>query len=223
VSIEHWWNQAGQEADLLKCPSLHIWEHAYIVPIAGASRQFWAELLAWETADGTAIVSTATETIIFPNKTIPANFMADGRVLELKARGRWGNVVTAVPTMTFFIRWGGVAGIQLAASPAIVTPAAAVTAGQWSVHAYIQTRLNGATGTLFVQGIATMFEDAAATFGTVLNYGVAQPMGSAGVATPAAVTVDLTADTALTLSAKWSASDAANTLTGHIYLLKALN
>jgi len=187
------------------------------------SRQYWTELLAWAVADGAAVANTVTETIIFPNVTIPANYMADGRVLRLTAYGRWSNVVTAVPTLTFRLRWGDVSGTVLAASGAITTPATATTNAMWAIELILQTRLNGATGTIFATGIVTMGEDAAPTFGTVTNYGVASFMGSAGVATPAAVTADLTADTALSLTAQWSAANAANTLQGHNYLLKALN
>jgi hypothetical protein len=35
--------------------------------------------------------------------------------------------------------------------------------------------------------------------------------------------VDLTADTALSLTADWSAASASNTLTGHIYTVEGLN
>lgn len=181
------------------------------------SRQYWAETLYWATADGTQIVSTATETIIFPDVTIPANYMADGRSLNLHASGRWSNVVTSVPTLTFFLRWGGVAGTILAQSPAIVTPAAATTSAPWYLDLIIQTRTNGSSGALFVMGPVTMTDGAAPTFGTVTNYGVTAIMSSTGTTVPAAVTVDLTADTALSLTAKFSASNAANNLTGHIY------
>lgn len=187
------------------------------------SRQYWSELIAWATADGVAVANTTTEAILFPDVTIPANYMADGRVLRMTAKGRWSNVVTAVPTLTFAIRWGGVAGVLLATSPAIVTPAAATTNAIWTLEAELQVRANGATGSIFCVGSVTMFEDAAATFGTVTNYGVVQPLGSAGAATPAAVTVDLSADKALSLTADWSAANASNTVQGHNYFLESLN
>jgi hypothetical protein len=44
-----------------------------------------------------------------------------------------------------------------------------------------------------------------------------------GYDAPAAVTVDLTADTALSLTADWSAASASNTLTGMFYTIEALN
>lgn len=187
------------------------------------SRQFWSETLAWATADGTAVANSITEAIIFPNITVPANFLADGRVLRLKAYGRYGNVITAVPTLTFRARWGGVAGTVMAASAAIVTSATAMTAALWMLELLIQVRSNGATGTVFCMGDLQMTTNTAPTFGTVTNYGVASMLASAGLATPAAVTIDLTADTALSLTAQWSAANASNTLTGHMYTLEAMN
>lgn len=184
------------------------------------SRQFWSETLAWATADGSAIASTTTEAIIFPNVTIPANYLQDGRILRLTAMGRYGT--TGTPTLTFAIRWGGVAGTVIAQTGAI-TCGATITAAQWKMEALIQVRSNGSSGTVFCMGDVTLHEDAAATAGTVTNYGMVNPMASAGVATPAAVTVDLTADTALSITADWSANSASNTLTGHIYVIEALN
>jgi hypothetical protein len=189
----------------------------------GDSRQFWSETLAWATADGTAFNTTTTETIIFPNIVIPANYMQDGRVLRLKVYGRYSNVVTSVPTITFRVRWGGVSGTVICASPAIVTSATAMTNALWSMEVLIQVRTNGATGTVFAMGDVRMNTGTAPTFGTVTNYGVAALMGSAGATTPAAVTVDLTADTALSITGQWSASNASNNIQGHLYVLEALN
>jgi len=187
------------------------------------SRQYWCEPINWVVADGTAVANTTTETILFPDYTVPGNYFFDGRFLILEARGRWSNVVTAVPTITFALRWGGVAGTIMAQSGAIVTPATATTNAMWALRLVIQCRVNGATGTLFTMGDVTLFEDAAPTFGTVTNYGVVSPMGSAGVATPAAVTLDLTAAANLSLTADWSAANAANTIQGHLMHLMSPN
>lgn len=187
------------------------------------SRQFWSENLAWATADGVAVNTTATETIIFPNVTIPANYMQDGRCLRLTVQGRWSNVVTAVPTITWAVRWGGVAGTVLVQSPAIVTPAAATTNAPFKFEVMLQTRVNGSAGSVFGMGEVLMGPGVAPTFGTVTNYGVVAPMTSTGLLTPAAVTVDLTADTALSVTGKWSASNAANAFQGHIYTVEGLN
>lgn len=183
-------------------------------------RQYWNETVSWAVADGTAIANTTTETIIFPNITLPANFMQDGRVLRLVAYGR--HSTTGTPTLTFRLRWGGVGGTVICASGA-VTSGSAVTAAMWRAEAMIQVRSNGATGTVFAVGEVELAEDAANTVGSATNATAVGLMGSAGVATPAAVTVDLTADTALSITATWSAASASNTLTGHVYIVEALN
>ena len=176
------------------------------------SRQFWSEALAWSTADGTAIASTTTETIIFPNITIPANYMQDGRVLRLTAYGKLST--TGTPTMTFAIRWGGVSGTVLATTEAI-TLGNGVSNVNWSIRALIQTRSNGATGSLFVMGDTSIHTSSSAVASNVF--------GVSGYDAPTAVTVDLTADTALSLTADWSANSASNTLTGHVYIVEGLN
>jgi hypothetical protein len=187
------------------------------------SRQFWSETITWATADGTAVANSTTEAILFPNITVPANFLQDGRVLRLTIYGRWSNVVTAVPTLTLKLRWGGVAGTIIAQTPAITTPAAATTSAPFKIEVTVQVRSNGASGTLFVMGEAVMTPGAAPVFGTVANYGLTALLSSTGTTVPAAVTVDLTADTALAVTAQWSAANAANSATGHIYTLEALN
>lgn len=176
------------------------------------SRQAWNETLAWTTADGTAIASTTTETIIFPNVTIPANYMADGRVLRLRAFGKLST--TGTPTIIFAIRWGGVSGTILANTEAITCASGAANTA-WSIEAFIQTRTNGATGTLLAFGdVVVNLTASTQTSGT---------FGVSGFDAPAAVTVDLTADTALSLTADWSANSASNTLTGMHYTIEALN
>lgn len=183
------------------------------------SRQSWVELIAWATADGTAVANTTTETIIFPNITIPSNYMADGRVLRHRAQGRLSSVTA--PTIRFRLRWGGVAGTVLWDSGAITTNSG--TAALWETVIEIQTRANGATGTLFCIGPCTVGSAAAPTVASATGapaYGI---YGSAGDDTPAAVTVDLTADTALSLTATWSVASASNTLTGHNLFIESMN
>lgn len=191
------------------------------------SRQFWSEALAWATANGTAVANTTTETILFPNITVPANYMQDGRVLRVKAFGAYGT--TATPTLTISIRWGGVSGTVLAKTGAAVTTSgtgggASMTA-LWTLEAYIQTRSNGSSGTLFTDGEITLFTSTVGTAGTVTNYGmpVVIASGSTGGTTPVAVTADLTADTALSLTATWGTANAANSIQGNIYVVEGLN
>ena len=176
------------------------------------SRQYWEELIAWATADGTAVHTTTTETILFPNVTLPGNYMQDGRALKIMSFGKLST--TGTPTMTWAIRWGGVAGTLLATTEAI-TMGSGVATVNWSFEATIQTRSNGSTGTLFVMGELKIH-----TSSTAVSMNV---FGVSGYDAPAAVTVDLTADTALSVTGDWSANSASNTITGHIYTLESLN
>jgi hypothetical protein len=178
------------------------------------SRQTWVEGLAWATASGTAVGNSTAEAIVFPNLTVPANYLADGRTLRGSIYGQISNVVTATPTVSFRIRLGGVAGTVLAASAAITTSATAFTAAIFQWDFTITTRVNGSSGSLFTMGAVSIANDTAPQV---------RGMGSAGATTPAAVTVDLTADQALSVTAQWSAANAANTLTGHVYTLESLN
>lgn len=176
------------------------------------SRQTWQETIATATADGTAVANTTTESPIFGNITIPANFLQDGRTLRLTAFGKLST--TGTPTITFAIRFGGVAGTLLATTEAITTASGAANTA-WSIDAIIQVRTNGATGTLLVMGnVRVNLTSSTVTAGV---------FGVSGFDAPAAVTVDLTADTALSLTADWSAASSSNTLTGMIYILEALN
>ena len=184
------------------------------------SRQYWSETLAWATSSGTAVANTVTETIAFPNITIPANYLQDGRCLRARAFGQYST--TATPTLIFRFRWGGVAGTILCQTAACTTPTT-VTAACWELDVLIQTRSNGATGTLMANGTARVFAAVAGTVASTTGEGLLTPMTAGGVITPAAVTVDLTADTALSVTAQWSAASASNTLTGLNYIVEAVN
>ncbi len=184
------------------------------------SRQFWSETLAWSTADGTAIANTTTETIIFPNLTIPANFLQDGRTLRIKAWGKYST--TGTPTLTFALRFGGVAGTILCQSPAI-TGVSTGTNAIWSLEIMLTVRVNGSSGSVFAVGEVVLGSATAPTVGSATGAPAVVHMSSAGQTAPAAVTVDLTADTALSITGKWSAASASNTLTGHNYYIEALN
>lgn len=192
-----------------------------------ASRQFWSETVSWAVASGTAVANTVTETILFPNVTIPANFMQDGRCLRLRAFGGYGT--TATPSLIFSLRWGGVGGTVIAKQAVNVTTSgvgggASMTAA-WDIEAIIQTRSNGSTGTLFTSGLSHLYTSTLLTAGTVTNYGQTAPLvsGSTGGTTPVAVTADLTADTALALTVTWGTANAANSIQGHQYTIEALN
>lgn len=184
------------------------------------SYQTWVETVEAAIADGTAIANTTTEAILFPDRTIPANLIQAGRTLRIKAFGR--HSTTGTPTLVFALRWGGVAGTVIAQSGAL-TLGSTITNAPWMLEAVIQCRTSGATGTVFVMGSVTCWDDAVGTTGSATNAPGIAAITSAGAATPAAVTVDLTADTALSITADWSAASASNTITGHMFIMEVLN
>ena len=175
------------------------------------SRQFWSETVAWATASGTAVTGIV-ENILFPNVTIPANFMQDGRAMKITIYGQFSNIVTTPGTVTFRFRWGGVAGTVLSATAAISLNTTVQTNQMFAIDTILQTRTNGSTGTIMATGRAIMGVEATAG---------QRFMGSAGAASPAAVTVDLTADTALSVTAIFSLTG--NSVQGLNYTIEALN
>lgn len=179
------------------------------------SRQYWGETLAWATADGTPVANTTTETIIFNNTLIPPNYMSDGRVIRIRAFGKLST--TGTPTIIFAIRWGGVGGDILAQTEAITTASASANFN-WSLEAIVQTRSNGATGTLLAMGVVVLQTNQGADPTTKSHV-----FSVSGGDAPAAVTVDLTTEKALAITADWSAQSASNTLTGMLLTIDSLN
>lgn len=176
------------------------------------SRQVFSEPIHWTDADGSAIANTTTEALVFPVLTILGNYMQYGRVLRVRAFGRYST--TGSPTGLWALRFGGLAGTVLAQTGAL-TLGTAQTNLAWGLEILIHTRVNGASGSLFATGEITI--NTTATAGTGLAY------GSAGTATPAAASVDLSIDQDLALTFDWSAASASNTLTGHQWVVESLN
>lgn len=186
------------------------------------SRQYWSELLAWATASGTAIASSTTETIIFPNVTLPANYMQDGRTIRLVVIGQHSTLGSGTVTLVFQVRWGGVAGTVICKTGTI-TQVVSLTAALFQLEIWITCRSNGAAGTLMGNGIAHVFGATAPTIGSATGAPAIAPLTNGGQVTPAVATVDLTADTALAVTLTHGANSASNTATGLQYQLESLN
>jgi hypothetical protein len=185
----------------------------------------YEELLASAIVDGTAIASSATEAFLFPALLLPANYLQPGgipgRTLRIQARGRQTTLTTAgtltfkvgtaltnvIPTTTWCVS-GGI----------IMDAVAAQTATMWEVEAHATVRSVGSAGTVFAMGDA---DSAAKKIGTAAeNSNVF--MGSAGAATPAVATVDMTVAQFFSLTGKWSLSTAYS-MTGHMMVVESLN
>lgn len=183
------------------------------------SRQFWEETLTWATASGATVNSANVETILFPNVTIPANYLQDGRCLRIRAIGQW-TTTGSTPTLIFGLRWGGVAGTLICKTAAITT-VASTTAAMWDLDIIVQTRSNGSSGTLMGNGVCNVHAGVAPTVASATGNAATTPMTNGGVVTPAVATVDLTADTALSLTV--TPSTTAATLIGLNYTIESLN
>jgi hypothetical protein len=186
------------------------------------SKQAWQELLTWATASGTSINTSAAETIIYPNITIPANYLADGRTVRLTLYGSHSTLGSGTVTTAFFLRWGGVSGTVICKSGTI-TQVVSLTTCLWRMQIDITVRSNGATGTVMGNGFVQMFGGTAPTIGSATGAPAIAPMTNGGQTIPAVATLDLTADTQLAVSAQMGASSASNIILGLQYTLESLN
>lgn len=184
----------------------------------------YEELLSGIIVDGSAIASSSTEAFLAPAIKLPANFLGisgniPGKHLHWKARGRHTTLTTAA-TLTF--KFGAaltnvIPTTAWATSGAITMDTTIQTATMWFCEGLAVVRSVGSAGTVYGIGDATSSAQAV----TIANQ-TAQYMGSAGSATPAAVTVDTTVDQFVSLTGKWSLATAYS-IQAHIFILEALN
>ena len=150
------------------------------------------------TADSSAIASTASETNFSLNKTLSTSQFFPGRIFKLSASGVYST--TGTPTLVFKVKFGTTALITFTAKTGINN----ASNQSWRVDAVIIVRTTGATGTVLPYG--TLFINTASgvdTVETVVN---------------SAVTVDTTANQTLQVSLTWGASSSSNTATMKAFL-----
>lgn len=174
------------------------------------SNKDWSSLWNYPApiAAGTALHTSVTLTDISATggRTVDANFLQPGSVIQLEAFGSFST--TGTPTLLIGAYWGGVAGTKLAATGATTTGSAAAS---WPWRLFYQgiVRTGGATGTIIGSGYLML--------GTSLTAVTTIPIDASAIA---AVTVDLTTSKALTVGAQWGTSSASNTITCHGHLIK---
>lgn len=189
------------------------------------SNQAWVEPFIISAVDGTALASSTTATSILPagsKFTLPSTYFQsiDGKTLRIRASGRISTVVTTPGTMTLDIRFGSVVVFN---GGAMTLNTTAQTNVGWIFEADIVVRAvgSGTSATVLGQGTWTshaIIGSAAPTAGGagshILPYNTA-PVAGTGFDSTAAQTVDM--------FAKWSVSDASNSITLHQFSLLALN
>lgn len=185
------------------------------------SLQSWRECLYSTVADGTA-VTAASETILVPDFTLPANYMYQGRTLCYTLFGRMSSVITTPGTFTFRLRWGGVGGVAVCASGAQAPdPTAASTNVAWTCQFYMVCRSIGTSGTALGWGSLwhNDIDDGAAAVAS-LTAALNNQM-SAFPDAAANATIDTT--TAKAVSPTVQPSVATGSVTCHHAMLEALN
>jgi len=176
------------------------------------SLQSWTEVLWTSIADATTIASSTSETILVPDYTFAASYMYPGRTLRATIHGKFGTVVTTPGNLTFQVRWGGVGGTSLGTSIAIPLNTTAQTNDSFELSSIIVCRSVGTSGSLLQQGRIDLGGGAATN---IVNF-----IPATGAA---ATTVDTTTSKALSFTAQFSISNAANTITALQYVLESLN
>lgn len=174
-------------------------------------------------ADGAQVLNTTTETIMIPDYSFAADSLEVGDLFEYTLMGSISTVITTPGTITFRLRWGGVAGTVLAASGAFAPdPTAALTTGTYKIVWTVEVRAVGSNGTMFAIGDIDWpgdYDDASVTtLKGNLDMGMAPPTA------PAQVTgLSTLALTALSPTVAFSVSTATTQLTNHIGFLESLN
>lgn len=172
-------------------------------------------------ADGAQHAASTTETIICPDFAFAAGDerIFQGACLRLTLGFDVSNVVTTPGTITFAIRWGGVAGTILAQTQAIQMDTTARANYSGLMQAWITWRSIGSAGSAFTQGIVFLnnVADAAAAAPQYFT------MGSAGANVPAVVgSLDTTTAKNLSVTADFSVATAGTQITNHTRILEAV-
>jgi hypothetical protein len=220
--VGEWWNpELDVERELFRAPE-HILDNlrkAAIDPHNSprASGATWQETVNSQTTDGVAVTNTTTETIMVPNFVWPNSgpqALYVGKQVLWVLWGRVSTVVTTPGTITFRMRWGGVAGTLLVTSKAQRPKTTVSTNMAGWVQMEMTCRSIGSTGSVFSMGQCALAN-------TIGDAQAAQE--SIWPDAPAAVTIDTTAASALTPTIQFSVATATTSWTTHLARLVSLN
>lgn len=173
-----------------------------------ASMQSWRETLMATTASDTPITTPASETVLTPGFTFPANYFYAGRVIKMTLWGMSSTAITTPGTLIFKLRAGvgGTTGTLLVTSGTYAPdPTAASTQLTTYVEYYTVVRATGTAAASLTVGRMWMSDIDDATVTTIqgnLN------MHTIPTSAPATVNIDTTATNT------WSATMTPNVTTG---------
>lgn len=190
------------------------------------SLQTWQETLISAQVDGAALNTSTTPTSILPpaaRYTLPANYMAIGKVFRIKFAGRLSNIVTTPGTLTLDVRMGPTSNIIVFNGGAMQLSTTAHTNVPIVGEIMLTCRAigNSTNANLMGQGWAlsqalslTAVADSATTPAHLLMPNTAPAVGTG---------FDSTVSMVVDLFATFSISNAGNGITLHQYTLEALN
>jgi len=123
--VLHTWVNPGvdHERYLAEAPA-HIQANLHKAGLAAADPLAPMAAAGWQTTitridqDGTQVSNSTTEAIMVPDYTVPGGWIYGGKQLKYVIWGRVSTVVTTPGTITFRLRWGGVAGTVIMTSKA---------------------------------------------------------------------------------------------------------
>ena len=182
---------------------------------------YYVSPLRVDVADGAQHAASTTETIICPDFAFAANDarLYQGAAFRITNAFDVSNVVTTPGTITFAIRWGGVAGTVLAQSQAIQMDTTARANFSGILEAFLTVRSIGSAGSMFCQGFVLLNNTAAPAAAAPQYF----TMGSAGANVPAVVSsLDTTTAKNLSVTADFSVNTAGTQITNHIAWLEAI-
>lgn len=158
----------------------------------------YVETAIFNATASATVANTTTETTLVGtgtgSLTLPVNFLAVAKAIEIEA---WGTIATLVtPTLRLKVKLGSTVVIDTTAATLLTITGTNL----WSAKASIDCRTAGASGTVFGQGMAMYYTSAT---------------GIAGIASPNTTTstVDTTATQAIDATATWGTASASNTIT----------
>ena len=178
----------------------------------------WTEAFFVNRADGSAVVSTASEATLLnglnDQPIIPALFFDGnkvGKAIKLWAKGVFSN--TGTPTMIFQVRLGTTQGSSLAGNSigvtTAITTASGITNQQWELYLDLVCTVPGfGTNNCTVAGAGWV--DSPGGFASPFKYALQPTTPPTGTWT---VTFDASLTQYINLSMTWSASSASNTCT----------
>lgn len=104
-----------------------------------------------------------------------------------------------------------------------ITTLISAAAWLWDIDIMVQTRSNGSAGTVMGNGTVRLFGGTAPTLASTTGLSGIAPMTNGGQITPAVATLDLTADTALSLTVTHGSNSASDISIGLNYTIEGIN